>query len=418
MRGRGKSRGSAKSANIPIQKSTRSCSQPNPTNNLSQSSHPAPNTQPLQSSNTQVTQPPPVTQYPCVTCTQNVSEDFDAIQCDRCNQWLHIKQDCSGLPKKLATEMIKYNDDAIEYICINCRSRPNDGSASIKSLYGCIQQITQTIQGLAASVAGMQTWMGQMNEWRGELNHQTLLSNNGQAPLDRNNLKPLIRSELLELREQDKRKNSVVIRGISFVSEEIFIEQFNQICNKLINKTIVASEIAPINSRFIRFKIENKSDRLELLTSSRNLKGSREFAHIFISKDLTYQQRSELRNRRQQSKNVPSGTPATGANLTPLPTLTHPNSTSRNTPPPLEAPTTIVTSATPLLPSTSSTAASVHATPPAGSNSSSFTAALSFFESPANARTMIDTSPISQQPRNNIGPPNDQGVSPLTQIGD
>ena len=128
-----------------------------------------------------------------------------------------------------------------------------------------------------------------MNEWRGELNQNTSQSTNALAPLDRNILKPLIRSELLELREQDKRKDSIVVRGIAFVSEEVFLQQFNQICTKLINKTIVASEIAPINSRFIRLKIENKSDRLELLTSSRNLKGSREFAHIFISKDLTYQ---------------------------------------------------------------------------------------------------------------------------------
>ena len=61
MRDRGKSRGSAKPANYP-NLNTRSCFQPLPFNNLSESSIPSPNTQLSQLYNTQ---PPLVTQYPC-----------------------------------------------------------------------------------------------------------------------------------------------------------------------------------------------------------------------------------------------------------------------------------------------------------------------------------------------------------------
>ena len=398
MKGRGKGRGSANTRSHSLSQTPDSFSQ--------------------LSSNTQ---PSSTAQYPCVTCKQNVSDNSEAIMCDRCGQWLHIKQACSGLPKKLASELLNFMDSSIEYVCNICRTKPNDNSITLKSLFNCINQLSLTVQGLASGVGDMKSRMSQFEDWKAQTNHLASVPHSTQALPDTNILRPLIRSELLELREQDKRRDGVVVRGITFSSEEDFLHKFNQICTALLNKTIEASDIAPINSNFIRLKIENRNDRLKLLTSAPKLRGLKDFIHIYISKDLTYQQRTELRNRRQQNRNVAPGSFATGANSTPLNRNILPVSIPTST---LLPPSTSTTTVTSVLPASLQTAvvsqssSDHHGSPTTNSLSSSFETARNFFTSPANLQPSNNISSSPHLPRNNNSSPNDQEASQLRQTED
>ena len=238
--------------------------------------------------------------FPCITCNQEVVGD--SICCNGCQRWVHLKQGCSGLPTRLGTEIIKSSSDAIQYICTACRATSQNQPNSINKLTQCIEQLFLTVQGLASKVA-------EIDQWRETRQAQE----NSMAPMDNNQIRSMIKSELVELREQDKRRSSVVVRGIIYRTADDFKNKFNQVSNRLLGRTVIMSGLTLINSRIVRFNVDNREDRVQLLSSSPKLKTMKELNHIFISKDLTYKQRSELLNRRNNNRDK-SSPPTTGAN--------------------------------------------------------------------------------------------------------
>ena len=197
---------------------------------------------------------------------------------------------------------MKSNSDAIQYICTACRTTPQNQPNSINKLTQGIEQLFLTVQGLASKVAEIDNWRETQKALR-----------NSMAPIDNNLIRATIKSELVELREQDKRRASLVVRGITYQTEDDFKQKFNEVSNRLLGRTIVMSGLTLINSRIVRFNVDNREDRVQLLSSSPKLKTIRELNHVFISKDLTYKQRSELLNRRNNNRNR-SSPPVTGAN--------------------------------------------------------------------------------------------------------
>ena len=247
---------------------------------------------------------PPTNSFPCITCNREVVGD--SICCNGCQRWVHLKQGCSGLSTRLGSEIVKSNSDAIQYICTACRTtpqnQPNSDSNSINKLTQGIEQLFLTVQGLASKVA-------EIDNWRETQQAQK----NSMAPMDSNLIRATIKSELVELREQDKRRSSLVVRGITYRTEDDFKQKFDEVSTRLLGRTVVMSGLTLINSRIVRFNVENREDRVQLLSSSPKLKTIRELNHIYISKDLTYKQRSELLNRRNNNRDR-SSPPVTGAN--------------------------------------------------------------------------------------------------------
>ena len=243
---------------------------------------------------------PPTNSFPCITCNQEVVGD--SICCNGCQRWVHLKQGCSGLPTRLGSEIMKSNSDAIQYICTACRTTPQNQPNSINKLTQGIEQLFLTVQGLASKVAEIDNWRETQQAQR-----------NSMASIDSNLIRATIKSELVELREQDKRRASLVVRGITYQSENDFKQKFNEVSNRLLGRTVIMSGLTLINSRIVRFNVDNREDRVQLLSSSPKLKTIRELNHVYISKDLTYKQRSELLSRRNNNKDR-SSPPVTGAN--------------------------------------------------------------------------------------------------------
>ena len=55
----------------------------------------------------------------CGTCTQAVGDD--CIGCDKCEEWVHGSEMCSGLPQKVIDVILEYSGEGINYMCMKCR---------------------------------------------------------------------------------------------------------------------------------------------------------------------------------------------------------------------------------------------------------------------------------------------------------
>ena len=110
----------------------------------------------------------------------------------------------------------------------------------------------------------------------------------------------LVREELRELEEQRKRRDSLVIRGLGANSAQEAVRNFETVSEHLIQRKVTLEDVVRIPSEtdLYRGKIKDDSTRKLVLDKAKILKGSAQFASVFIRRDLTYNQRMELRARR------------------------------------------------------------------------------------------------------------------------
>ena len=255
-----------------------------------------PPSQPLQDSGVGT---PDNNDYPCVTCRFPVfSDDVGGIACDDCNQWCHGSQLCTGLPTDFVKEVLKHQGKGIKYSCTKCRltSVPTvnndsagvqDLNASVISLKDCMSQMFNTITSLCVTVKSLEE----------KVSGNVILSNAGSNNQD---VKSAIREEVRELTEREKRKESIIVRGISYTDD--FQQRFNSVVSFLWperTEQITLVDVVPINNALTRAKIKNINVKNELLSRSKNLHGS-QFSNIYISRDLTFLQRQELRAKRSR----------------------------------------------------------------------------------------------------------------------
>ena len=124
----------------------------------------------------------------------------------------------------------------------------------------------------------------------------------------------MIREEIREMREREKRVTSVIVRGIDVTSDDDFGAAFDPIANHLLGSSLNFSSIDCINrqKKLYRIKIDDYTTRRTLLQHAKNLKNSR-YSHIYINRDLTYMQRKELAERRAQAASA-NNTPSVNLN--------------------------------------------------------------------------------------------------------
>ena len=121
------------------------------------------------------------------------------------------------------------------------------------------------------------------------------------------------------MREREKRRDSIFVRGLDYVKKIDFRNRFDQLSTILINKSVHLSDITQLNPRFVRARITNKEDSSLLLSSSSRLRNNRLFSSVFVSRDLTFRQREEIRRRKSNQQLRQTDTLATGANAISLP---------------------------------------------------------------------------------------------------
>ena len=226
----------------------------------------------------------------------------DAIGCDVCLRWIHPSPQCTGLRAAAIDCIQRDGGNGIMFKCSTCRcsgisssNSPTNSNTNNNDLNIALAQVFEIVKSLAVNVAQMSTQMNLM------LNNpisrqQNSMTNAASDTFSRSDLYV----ELREYEERKKRVRSVIVNGIVANNEHEFSDQFNNVCQTLINNSPTITDIHCINSdkRIYRVTLEDKDARIAILSSAKNLKNHPHFSRIYISCDLTFLQRQELIRKR------------------------------------------------------------------------------------------------------------------------
>ena len=224
----------------------------------------------------------------CNFCSSVVGND--AIGCDQCSAWFHPKTECTGLSKR-AIECIQAEGGAgIRFICSACRCITSSASQSASLPdHESLSQLHLIVKSLAESVAQLTAKVN------------VIIDSNSNRNQQNNNFnRESLYTEMREFEERKKRREALIVRGVRGNSDIEFTQMFTNLCQTLVNANVTPDSIYCVNreSGMFRVAIRDNNLRKDILLNSKRLKDIPEFRQIYISRDLTYVQRQEMRARR------------------------------------------------------------------------------------------------------------------------
>ena len=246
----------------------------------------------------------------CGFCTSVTMSD--AIGCDKCPQWFHPTVQCTGLKLPTIKCIQDEGGDAVRFVCCSCRCKPsnNDSLTSSNSMSSdniAVSQLFETVKSLAASVIELRN---QVSDLTNQISSQAQrnYSDNPSNSFSRNDLY----SEIREYEERKKRKDSLIVRGTSAKSDAEFAGIFSNIATRVLDKRVIASvsDVYCIkkDTSLYRINVSDSAIRQEILTKCKTLKNDPNYKTVYISRDLTYSQRMEMRKRRLEQAQQNGGT--------------------------------------------------------------------------------------------------------------
>ena len=260
----------------------------------------------------------------CGTCSRDPGDN--PIGCDECEVWVHSTEMCSGLPEDLIHAILNYGGEGIRFICMTCRLKPSppaqaEGSASTAGtgqdqvhLIGTIQQLFQQFRGMCSMIADLSDQFKHLTEAMKSPPVQSAdqASMPGPAPgpqppisnpPEQPALRDVIAEEVREMREREKRKQSIIIKSQSTKSTAEVVNMFKELSSSKFGCEITLTEVSPIKDHtgMFRAKITSDEQRKRALDGARTLKGTR-YDTVYISRDLTWAQRKANFEKRQAKR--------------------------------------------------------------------------------------------------------------------
>ena len=164
------------------------------------------------------------------------------IGCDGCNSRYHPTHVCLGLPDSIINIIKEYSSKGINFCCTSCRleerissngpqsGRIVDGSNGLDSgiREEAVKQLFETVQRLCAAVATSTKNMKQMMKNVGQLNANPL------NPTESEVIRLAIIEEVKEMEEREKKKTSIVVKGLEVPSGTEFVEVFENVWKYLL----------------------------------------------------------------------------------------------------------------------------------------------------------------------------------------
>ena len=237
----------------------------------------------------------------CSFCSLEVSGP--TICCQVCKGNFHAEVVCLGVHSDVV-EVLKRNEDgALSYNCTECRLVNTNNSATEGSYGPVLKQVICTVKELAKFVRVESHGNGSKQAKCCSGNPSGLQSQpipQREQTLSRNDVLDQVR----ELKEREKRADSIIFRGFGDVSLEEVNSRFEGICQELGLSLIPLTGITKISSSPVlyRAKVANETQRRTLLMKAPELKLSRQFSQVYINRDLTKQQREEVMERRRNRR--------------------------------------------------------------------------------------------------------------------
>lgn len=268
----------------------------------------------------------------CGTCTQEVVDDR-CIGCDKCEVWVHATEMCSGLPQNVIDVILEYSGEGVNYICMKCRvnrasttsqaSSPTSRSENFMAdtlgqLFQHLRGMSCILTNLAAEVKALSQNRTRDTETPPSVNpsvshdtrsHEAAHSTQEASNHSQNTTPPttsldqyrlIVRKELREMHERDKRKDSIIIRGLRATTPRGIVAEFADVTQRVMGTRVEVSDVVPIpgHGGICRAKILNPSEKKLVLDQAKDLRNS-DYKHIYIRRDLTYAQRGELKRKRE-----------------------------------------------------------------------------------------------------------------------
>ena len=263
---------------------------------------------------------------PCATCQKDVVDA--CIGCDSCERWVHDTEMCSGLPQKLIDAIAEHDGAGISFYCTLCRITRQKASSSSSSqsqgpMIELIMQLFQQIQGVCANLQALTDQVKNLSS-PVTMGLPAAPTAPAPAPPAHSSVMPqtsteyraTIREEIREIAERDKRKQSIIIKGLNAGTPRDLALKFKRLTSEVMDRSVEVTEVTaiPNHSQIFRAKITDEDCRTFVLEKAKSLKDTEEYRHVYISRDLTYAQRTALFNKRKARKNehaqnVKGGTP-------------------------------------------------------------------------------------------------------------
>ena len=251
----------------------------------------------------------------CVSCSKVANDS--AVGCDICERWVCNTEMCSGLPKQLLDAINAYDGGGISFICIKCRiERQNTPSKAQPQMMELISQLFQQMQGICNTLQGLVEKVNLLSS-QPKTQTQPLPASSHPKPVQTpvmpmEQYREMVKDEVKEMQEREKRRHSVIVKGLKAKTTEECATNFKRMTEEVMGVGITLSDIIPIpnHPHLFRGKILNVEHRNLALDKAKNLKGSG-YSTVFISRDLTYAQRTELFNRRKARRAEQGGATST-----------------------------------------------------------------------------------------------------------
>ena len=109
----------------------------------------------------------------------------------------------------------------------------------------------------------------------------------------------MVKEELRELQEQQKRRCSLVIKGLTADSAADAIHRFETVSEYLINQRVTLSDVVkiPFESDLYRGQVSDDHLRKQILDNAKRIKHSTRFSSVFIRRYLTFKQKGGTKNQ-------------------------------------------------------------------------------------------------------------------------
>lgn len=258
----------------------------------------------------------------CGKCDKAVSTSHQATQCELCEIWFHRK--CINMA--LAQYQLLGSDSpvSLHWFCRCCDKVAVNVIADVRKL-----KVSQTLlqeqvkllqeklsdeflqQKVDAAVKSALSVMAppslgvpgldaaQGSSVLPDRSYAAAL--NASSFVKSESFRKIVFEDTREIAEREKRRRSVVVSGLG-TELGTFVGSFADISEKLIGAPVTIANLVRINDHLVRGSIPNDPHRSALLSNAVNLSRDATTRHIFIRRDLTYKQRQELRQARDEKR--------------------------------------------------------------------------------------------------------------------
>ena len=257
----------------------------------------------------------------CRECLKGVSDKDKGIQCELCEAWHHLQ--CTIVSDELYKQLGAV--DCLHWYCTACNkivAAYIKGMKAMEARQDILEKKVNVIEEAMAKLeAGLEKMSGGMNEVKISVREVKELANGDEAILERkvNDKVKLVKEDLAEQIEIEKRKQNVVMWGLSEngtdeascegtkdteAVKEVIMEGLNIDADRHVIQVQRIGKFVVGRTRPVRVKIQTLEGRAEIMVRAKALRDADKFKKVYISPDLTKNQQKVDKELRDKLKEI------------------------------------------------------------------------------------------------------------------